>query len=218
MSKDLVFYDCEQRSPEWYRARMGIPTASEFSAIMTPGKTKAEQKTRRTYMLKLAGEILTGEPMESVVTFDMRRGQEMEPEARDLYTLQTGAELAHFGFIRHGRAGCSPDSLIGMDGGLEIKTKAPHLLIETILKDEVPEEHIAQVQGTLWVTEREWWDLAIYWPGLPLFVKRVTRDEAYIKQLASEIDRFNCDLDAIVAQMRRIEQEGRGVEFTSLAA
>jgi YqaJ-like viral recombinase domain len=216
---DLEIITCEQNSPEWHRARMGIPTSSSFDAILTPGKTKGEQKTRRTYMLKLAGEILTGEPIEMVQTRDMERGHLLEPEARDLYTLQTGETPNRVGFLRRGRVGCSPDSLIGDDGGLEIKTKAPHLLIDVILKDEFPEEHKAQVQGALWITGREWWDIAVYWPGLPLFVKRAYRDEVYIQNLANEVDRFNSDLDAIVADMqRRIEQEAGGIEFAAKAA
>src|SRR3569833_1490525 len=120
---------CEQNSPEWLRARMGIPTASAFGDVLAKG----EGKTRRTYMLKLAGEIITGEPMESFSNAHTERGHALEEEARDLYIFQTGAELERVGIIRNGRAGCSPDSLIGEDGGLEIKTTLPHLLIETIL-------------------------------------------------------------------------------------
>lgn len=212
-------FTCEQNSPEWHLARMGIPTASNFDAILTPGKTKTEQKTRRTYMLKLAGELLTGEPMQMVTTRDMERGHALEPEARDLYALQAEAVPDRVGFIKRGRVGCSPDSLIGGDGGLEIKTKLPHLLIDLILKDEFPEEHKAQVQGALWITGRQWWDLAVYWPGLPLFIKRTYRDEVFIANLAAEIERFNSDLDAIVGQMnRRIEQETSGIEFAAAAA
>ncbi|ACF01538.1 Exonuclease, phage-type [Rhodopseudomonas palustris TIE-1] len=198
----IEIFDVEQNSPEWLRARMGIPTASEFEAIITPGKTKAEQKTRRTYMLKLAGELLTNEPMGSANTKDMQRGHALEDEARDLYQFLTGAETRRVGFIRNGRAGCSPDSLIGEDGGLEIKTKAPHLLLDVIMKDEFPEEHKAQVQGALWLTNREWWDIAVYWRNLPLFIKRAYRDEPYIQRLATEVDRFNAELDAIVAEIR----------------
>lgn len=201
MSQIEVF-NFDQNTPEWHRARMGIPTASAFDAIMTPGKTKTEQKTRRTYLLKLAGEIITGNPMEQVVTRDMERGHALEPEARDLYRLQAEADLDRVGFIRRDGVGCSPDSLIGEDGGLEIKTKAPHLLIDATLKDEFPEEHKAQVQGALWITGRKWWDIAVYWPGLPLFVKRATRDEAYIANLASEVQRFRTDLNEVVSQMQ----------------
>jgi YqaJ-like viral recombinase domain len=196
---DLQIFDCEQNSPEWRLARLGIPTASSFSDILAKG----EGKTRRTYMLKIAGEIITGEPMENIVTAAMERGHIMEAEARDLYALETGANLVRAGFFRNGRAGCSPDSLIGEDGGLEVKTMFPHLLIDVILKDELPTVHKAQVQGTLWITGREWWDLTVYWPGMPRFVKRAYRDEAYIQNLASEVDRFNTELDGIVAQMRQ---------------
>ena len=213
-------FHCNQNSPEWHRARLGIPTASAFADVLTKARDgKSDGQTRKTYMLKLAGEILTGEPMEMPTTFHMERGHQLEAEARDLYAFQTGADLQRIGFIRNGRAGCSPDSLIGFSGGLEIKTKLPHLLIEAILKDEFPAEHRAQVQGTLWLTEREWWEIAIYWPGLPLFIKRVYRDEAFITNLASEIDRFNADLDAVVAQIgRRSAQQAAGFEFAAAAA
>lgn len=194
-----IITDIEQNSEAWLRARAGIPTASQFSTVLAKG----EGKTRRTYMLKLAGEIITGEPMESFSNNHTERGHVMEAEARDLYSFQTGAQLHRVAFIKNGRAGCSPDNLIGEDGGAEIKTKLPHLLAEVILKDEFPPEHKAQVQGTLWLAKRQWWDIAIYWPKMPLFVKRVYRDEPYIQKLATEIDRFNAELDDVVAQILR---------------
>lgn len=204
---------CEQNSPEWFRARMGIPTASAFGDVLAKG----EGKTRRAYILKLAGEVLTGEPMENFSNANTDRGHLMEPDARDLYMFQTGAQLDRVGFIRRDRAGCSPDSLIGEDGGLEIKTTAPHLLIDLILKDEFPAIHKAQVQGTLWVTGRQWWDIAVYWPGLPLFVKRTQRDEVFIQNLAAEVDRFNAELDSVVAQMRQRIELSDALPFASAA-
>lgn len=195
----MEIINCEQNSPEWFEARRGIPTASQFKAILAKG----EGKTRRTYMMKLAGELITGERMESFSNEYTERGHEFEPEARDLYQFQTGAELRRVGFIRSGKAGCSPDSLIGEDGGLEIKSQSPHLLIETILKDEFPSEHRAQVQGTLWITKRQWWDIAVYYRGVPLFTKRAHRDEKYIQTLATEVDRFNAELADVVSQIQR---------------
>lgn len=196
----IIVHDAiEQGTPEWHRVRLGIPTASMFSAVLAKG----EGKTRRSYLLKLAGEALTGEPTESYSNPYMERGKEMEAEARDLYAFRTGADLSLVGFITNDRKGCSPDSLIGDAGMLEIKTKRSDILIDVILKDELPSEHKAQCQGALFVAEREWLDFVAYWPGLPLFVKRVTRDEKYIADLSTEIDRFNAELDATVAQIRR---------------
>lgn len=186
---------------------MGIPTASQFATILAKGRDGGASVGRRTYMLKLAGEIITGEPMESFSNQHTDRGHEFEPEARDLYAFQTGAQLERIGFIKNGKAGASPDSLIGEDGGAEIKTKLPHLLAEILLKDEFPPEHKAQVQGTLWITGRQWWDIAVYWPGMPLFVKRTQRDEPYIQKIATEVDRFNAELQQTVEYIRRYGQE-----------
>lgn len=193
---------CEQGSAEWFKARAGMPTASEFSTVMASGRGGGDSKTRRTYMLKLAGEILTGEPMESFSNVHMERGKVMEDEARDFYSFMTDAEPERVGFIINGPKGCSPDSLIGTDGMLEIKTKLPHLLLDVLLKDEFPAEHKAQCQGALWVAEREWIDIAVYWPKLPLFVKRAHRDESYIKAMATAVDAFNAELQEIVARIR----------------
>ena len=198
---------CEQGTPEWFAARMGIPTASEFATVMASGKGGGESKTRRTYMLKLAGEIITGEPMESYSNAHMERGKVMEDEARNFYSFITDADPERVGFIRNGQKGCSPDSLLGNDGMLEIKTKAPHLAIETIIKDKdfLP-EHKAQCQGALWVAEREWIDLAVYWPKVPIFIKRAYRDDEYITKLSAAVDVFNDELQEIVAKVRGLQE------------
>ena len=198
--------ECEQGTDEWLRARMGMPTASEFATVMANGKDGGASKTRRTYMLKLAGEILTGQPMDSYTNAHMERGKVMEDETREYYSFVTGAELTRVGFAVNDdlRCGCSPDSLIGDSGMLEIKTKLPHLLIDLTLKNEFPPEHKAQCQGGLWVLEREWIDVAVYWPGLPLLKKRAVRDEAYIKNMSGEVARFNDELQEIVAKLRAL--------------
>jgi hypothetical protein len=206
----LQTFDCDQGSEDWFRARMGIPTASEFATVMAKGKGNAESKTRRTYMLKLAGEILTDTPMENYSNVHMERGKLLEDEARELYAFAHDVECERVGFIKcfKRNAGVSPDSLINVTrlgaGGLEIKTKLPHLHIECLLKGEFPPEHKAQCQGFLWLTGREWIDLAVYWPGLPLFVKRAQRDEPYIKELASAVSAFNDELAETVERVRRI--------------
>jgi hypothetical protein len=198
----IQIFDFEQGTPEWFQARMGIPTASEFDTVQATGRGGGESKTRRTYMMKLLGERLTGEAMYSYSNDHMERGKEMEAEARDLYEFHTDYDLTRVGFIRNGDAGCSPDSLIGNDGMLEVKTKLAHLQCDVLLCDELPPEHRAQCQGQLWVAEREWVDFCSYWPKLPLFAKRVFRDETYIKKLAAEVDRFNCELADLVERIR----------------
>jgi hypothetical protein len=195
----------EQGTAEWFEARRGIPTASMFSTVMASGKGGGESKTRRKYLLELAGEILTEEAApEKYSNASMERGKEMEAVARNQYAFQTDAELERVGFIKCGRKGCSPDSLIGKKKMLEIKTTLPHLLIDIHLRGEFPPEHKAQCQGNLWVAGREEIDIAIYWPKMPLYVQTIHRDEVYIAALASAVDEFNNELAYVVQQMRKL--------------
>jgi hypothetical protein len=195
--------DCDQGSADWFAARRGIPTASEFATIIGVKKDAKDKKTRQAYMRKLAGEIITGEVVEGYSNAHMERGKEMEGEARDRYAFQYDIDPVRVGFIRNGRAGCSPDSLVGTGGMLEIKTCLPHILIEKIEADDFPPEHRAQCQGGLYIANREYIDIAMYWPKLPLFVKRAHRDEGYIATIAGAIKEFNVELDELVERIRR---------------
>jgi hypothetical protein len=201
----MKIIDCEQNSPEWYAARLGLPTASEFKTIIGIKKDAREKLTRQTYMRKLAGEILTGEPMENYTNNHMERGHEQEDDARQLYAFMADADPIRVGFIRCPDKGCSPDSLVGNDGGLEIKTALPHIQIERLEKGDLPPEHRAQVQGNIWIAEREWWDFCSYCPKLPLFVTRVHRDDGYIATLAGAVKEFNAELAALVDRIRHYE-------------
>lgn len=207
----MQIIECEQGSPEWFAARMGIVTASEFKTIIGVKKDARDKATRDAYMRKLAGELLTGEPMPSYSNSDMERGKANEDEARDLYALTTGIDPQRVGFIRNHNAGCSPDSLIGNNGGLEIKDAQAHVQIERLLKGELPPEHRAQVQGNIWLAEREWWDFVSHCRRLPLLVTRVRRDDGYIATLSGAVNQFNEELAELVEKIRRYGQQPVGV-------
>ncbi|SHL74807.1 lambda exonuclease family protein [Roseibium suaedae] len=199
----IEIFDFEQNSPEWYAARCGIPTASRFEDIIKKGRGDAPSAMRRTYMLELAGEAITGEPTPGFTgNAHTERGHRLEEDVRKIYAFSRGVSLTPVGFVRNGMKGCSPDSFVGSDGMLEIKSKLPKLAIDCIDKDIFPEEHKAQCQGGLWVCEREWIDIAVYWPGLPLFIKRAHRDEKYIATMAEKVDAFNEELDKLVDRIR----------------
>lgn len=198
----LEIIDCVQGSPEWYRHRMGIPTASEFKTVIGVKKEAKDKLTRQTYMYKLAGEILTGEPMENYNNAYMERGKEQEDELRRLYCMMQNCEVRQVGFLRLGRKGASPDSLVGDDGMVELKTQAPHLLIKTIFADQVPPEFVAQLQGNLLVSGRKWIDICVGFRGMPPFIKRVYRDEDYINMLSNAIGDFLLELDSVVAKIK----------------
>lgn len=191
---DLVIYDCEQGSPEWLQARLGVPSASRFSDVLAKG----QGITRKKYLLTLAGEAITGELTDGYSNKHMERGQAMEDEARQAYAFNRDADPVAVGFMRRDRIGASPDSLIGDDGLLEIKTKLPALQLEVLERDTLPPEHKAQVQGQLLVSGRAYVDFVSYWPKLPIFIVRVERDEAYIKTLEQALADFVGELDTYI--------------------
>lgn len=200
----IAIIDVAQGTPEWKAARAGMPTASAFKDALAKG----EGKTRRTYMLKLIGERLTGELSEGYSNGHMERGHEYEPDARDAYAWHADVEPVQVGFVVNdglidlGPVGYSPDSLIGSDGCLEIKTKLPHLQCELLLSDRIPPEHMKQVQGGIWVAEREWCDFVSYWPGLPTFIKRAYRDEKVIAELKTGLTDFYAEMLELERQIR----------------
>lgn len=207
MNKSLLtpeIIDVEQGSPEWHQARLGIPTASMFSTVMAKGKQGGESLTRRKYMLQLAGERLTKQPMESYTNAAMERGTEQEPQALAQYQFDTDAEVKPVGFIRCGRTGCSPDGLVGADGMVEFKSAAAHILIDIHMRGRYPPEHSAQCFGNLWVAQRKWIDIVVFCPGLPSYRERILRNESYINDIAGEVGTFNRELDSVVRQIEEL--------------
>lgn len=198
-----------QGSAEWFAARCGKATASEFSSVLAKG----QGKTRASYMRRVLAERMTGQPTETFKNAHTDRGHKQEPLARMAYEARTGYFVEQVGFVDHPtlKAGCSPDGLVGDEGGAEIKSVISTTQVETILRGGYPPEHVAQVQGSLWVTERKWWDFNSYCPSMPgkhrLYTFRVMRDEAYIANLAKEVEAFLKEVEAIY-----IELMGYGLE------
>ena len=198
-----IFADVIQGSPEWFECRMGIPTASMFKEVMSKkGPRGGIPKGRQTYMYKLAGEIFSGEPMESYSNDNMARGRERETEARDLYSFLRNIEPTKVGFVRNGNCGASPDAQIGDSGLWENKDAMPHIQIVRLLASELPPEHKAQCQGQLMVCQREWVDFMSYSRGLPPLIIRVERDEPYIAAMKIDIDEFVDELNVLTKQIR----------------
>lgn len=192
-----------QGTPEYFAERAGHATASEFSSVLAKG----QGKTRTAYLRRLVAERLTGKPMETYKNAHMERGLEQEPYARMAYEARTGRLAEEVGFIKHPtlKAGCSPDGLVGDDGGAEIKSVIATVQLETILAGDYPSEHRAQIQGSMWITGRKTWDFCSYCHDMPenlqLYVFRVARDDAYILTLEAEVVVFLNDVDALVERL-----------------
>lgn len=210
----LQIVDVEQNSPEWFAARAGLPTASTFATVMANGKDGGPSVGRAKLLHKLAFEIISGEPSpEGFQSAAMMRGNALEAEARESYARRKNVEVRRVGFVKNfdglKACGCSPDGLVGFDGGLEVKTADAHVLIPMLSRPTLPPEHRAQVQGAMWICERQHWDLTVYCHrSMPAVDVRVYRDELYIKELSNQVERFNFELRRIVESLRKMGPAG----------
>ena len=181
----------EQGTPEWHQARCGIITMSCLQSVMSTGRQEGGFGVGAiSYMFELIGERFTGSVDIAPAGYHARRGHELEPVVCAGYEEITGSKVDHVGIILNHGVGYSPDGLVGSDGLIEIKTKLPKLQAEVLFTDEVPKEHIDQLQGGLWVSDREWIDFISYSEGMPTFMKRVYRDEEYIRKIATRVKAF----------------------------
>lgn len=195
-----------QGSSEWLRLRMGKPTASSFDRIITTtGKPSSQQQA---YVNELLAELIIGAPIAGPSMPWMSRGKEMEEEARTCYELTTDTEVELVGFCTtdDGKIGCSPDGLVGDKGGYEQKCPSPAVHVSYLFSEAgVGGAYKAQVQGCLYVCEREWWDTVSYYPGMPQGLVRTTRDEIFIEELARQLGIF---VESLARGIEQITERG----------
>lgn len=200
----MIVVKCEQGTDAWRKARLGVVTGSGFASLLT-NKTLKPSEQAKAYMAKLVAETLIGEPIEEPGSAFMDRGTEMEPEARGWYEFAQGVDVEQVGFITtdDGRVGCSPDGLVGEDGGLELKCPAAHTHAAYAMDpDALVLAYRGQVQAGLYVTGRAWWDIVSYNPVMEPVLVRVLPDPTYRAALEPVLAKFLADMDAALARMR----------------
>lgn len=175
----MILIDVPQRSPEWFEARKGVFTASEVGKFVL-GSTKRDTEAQYKLICKKLAEISGCEMAPNFENWAMKRGTELEPEARADYEEQTGNTVREVGLVLHdSRAfGCSPDGLVNRDeGGLEIKVPSPETHVRYLFDGGLPEEYEMQVHTQLAATGLPWWDFYAFCPGLPSLLVRVERSQ-----------------------------------------
>ena len=147
-----IIHDIQQGSEEWLQLRLGKVTASRMKDVMTNGRGGAPSKTAESYMIELAIEAVTGKSLPFFENDAMRHGTATEPQARAMYELISGNEVTEVAFIEHDDfVGVSPDGLVGLNGGLEIKCPNTKTQVERYLFDVgLPQEYYWQVHGCIW--------------------------------------------------------------------
>ena len=197
----------DQGTEEWFTIRIGKVTASRVADVIAKTKT-GYSATRDNYMAQLICERLTGLKGESFTNAAMQHGTDTEPLARAAYEALRDVLVDEVGFVPHPTiemAGASPDGLVGDDGLLEIKCPNTATHIETLISKTVPGKYNTQMQFQMACTGRQWCDFVSFDNRLPnelqLFVKRVPRDNDFIKQMEDEVVKFLNELDIKIAQL-----------------
>ena len=200
----MKIIDVEQRSPDWWKCRRGIPTASGFDMIIQPIKMGPSTSQEKYINRLIAERFSTIWPVEGgYVSPEMSHGIETEQTAREVYEMAHGVTVQQVGFCLSddGRFGCSPDGLVGDDGGIEVKCPLPETHVKYLRDGKLPDDYKTQVHGELLVTGRQWWDFISYSEGLPTFQIRVVRGD--FTTLLGEYVKSFCDkLDAAIEQIR----------------
>lgn len=201
----------DQGTEEWFTIRIGKVTASRVADVIA--KTKSGYSASRdNYMAQLVCERLTNQKAEGFTNAAMQHGTETEPLARAAYEALKDVLVDEVGFVPHPAiqmAGASPDGLVGDDGLIEIKCPNTATHIDTLLSETVPTKYYTQMQFQLACTGREWCDFVSFDNRLPeelqLFIKRVPRDDTYIKLMEAEIVQFLAELDDKINKLMKVK-------------
>ena len=203
----MIIHPAEQGSAAWAEARLGIPTASQFSRIITPGGKIS--KSRDGYLAELLAEWALGESVSDFMGTDWtERGHFLEGEARAAYGLLRDADVTEVGLCykdAEHMVAASPDGIIGEDGLIELKVPKASTHLMWLARDAVPREHSMQLQGQLFVTGREWVDFMSYHPGLPPLVLRVAPDTKMQDALTEILPLF---VDDVIQARERLRELG----------
>lgn len=176
----IHYHNFDQCSPEWFEFKSGKMSASNATPIGANGAGL------KTYCMELAMQN-QGIERAKFTNSDIERGNELEPLAVTTYELEFGVKVDLIGCVTNDKFNnvcVSPDGLIGENGGCEIKARndAKHFSLIQGLTKEIP---FNQIQMSLLVSEREWWDFVSFNPNFskPLFVKRIYPDLDYFEKL-----------------------------------
>jgi putative phage-type endonuclease len=200
----------EQRTDEWFAARLGKVTASRVADVVAKTKN-GYGASRENYMAQLICERLTGKPTEMFSNAAMEWGTQTEPQARAAYSAKTGELVEEVGFIPHHDipgSGASPDGFVG-DGLIEIKCPNTATHLEYVLSGKPPEKYMTQMQWQMAVTGAPWCDFVAYDPRLPehlqLLIVRVERDATRIAELEAEVRKFLGELEDKLKQLQKVK-------------
>ncbi len=206
----MIVITCDQRSDQWFAARLGCLTGSVAGKMLATIKS-GEAADRRNLRIKLALERVTGKPIDDgkgFVSEAMKAGTEREPDAVRRYEVLTGNIVTFSGFLKHDTlpAGCSVDGHVGEHGLLEVKAPQPPAHYEYLTAGKLPPQYLAQVLHNLWITGAAWCDWMSYQPDFPEHLQtvlvRVERNDDQIAEYAAKAMAFLKEVQLVEDSLR----------------
>jgi YqaJ-like viral recombinase domain len=194
----MIVHDVSQRTLDWAKLHVGIPTASGFGNLLTPEFKIRDGEMPKTYLYTKIAEKWFGEPLLDLSVFSIEQGEILETEAKPFFELETGRKIIEAGFITadDGLSGCSPDGLLEDDNGLEVKCPSAHVHVKYLVEGKLPKEYAAQVHGSMFVTGRPKWTFVSYRRNFPPFIIEVGREEEIMLRIAEAIRKFHAMIGA----------------------
>lgn len=202
----MILDPSQPNSLDWLMARCGVITASEMDNLLTPEFAPRKGEMMRSYLFRKLAERWLGSPLPGFNSIDCDIGSILEDFCLPLFSFETGLDIARVGLVLTDdrRCGCSPDGLIGNDGGAEAKCPRVENHLKHLLAGVVPKEHLVQVHFSLYVTQRKWWKFISYARGTPMLVVHVERDEEIQNKIDEAIQEFIPQLDSAFERLTEI--------------
>jgi len=199
MPKIHSAHEIVQGELEWFRLRIGKVTASELDNLISPLWKEREGEMPKTYLYKKLAEKWTGHALPGFTSHATEQGNIKEEKAIPWFRFEyEHLSVKQVGFVESddGLSGCSPDALIGDDGGLEVKCPFAETHVKYLVNGGLPKEYAAQVHGSLFVTGRPWWIFMSYCPRFPAHVVKIERDEEICSKIHDVVTKFHASLNA----------------------
>lgn len=205
----MIVHDVSQRTLDWMKLHVGIPTASGLGNLLTPEFKIREGEMPKTYLFTKLAELWRHEPVIDLTTFSIEQGEILETEAKPFFALETNQKVRDVGFITNdnGLFGCSPDGLLGDDNGLEIKCPSAQVHVKYLVNGELPKEYAVQVHGSIFATGYPRWTFMSYRRNFPPFIIEVKRDEAIMAKIAEALTLFHKNLLEAKAKLDAYESK-----------
>lgn len=199
-------HDVAQGSFEWMLLHVGVPTASQFDALVTPLFERRKGQTPETFLAKKLAEAWQAGPLPGFGAWATEQGQILEPRAVSWFEYEHNVTIDRVGFCTtdDGRVGCSPDGLLGEDSGIEIKCPNAETHVKYLLSGELPKDYAAQVHGCMYVTDRPEWKFLSYRHQFPPLLLTIERDEEIQEKLHEALTLFLAHFDRAMEYLAEI--------------